>query len=137
MSLCITQKLLTNGHRFFSSTVIRGKKIEEFVMVGGGLMKELQGLSVQIQKLPAKCWGHSHHPIERLAWYRVSWWYRWHWNRRKIVQIAIPKLQLSVLSHLVLSWTSPKSCFLHASRRTHPNIWFPFSLPYWYSSAKL
>ena len=38
MSLCISQKLVTNGHRFFSSTVIRRKKIEEFVMVGGGLM---------------------------------------------------------------------------------------------------
>ena len=38
MSLCMTQKLVPNGRRFFSSTVIRSKKIEEFVMVGGGLM---------------------------------------------------------------------------------------------------
>ena len=38
MSLYITQKAVQVGYRYFSSTLIRSKKIEQFVMVGGGLM---------------------------------------------------------------------------------------------------
>ena len=38
MSLMKTSKLIRFDQRYFSSTVIKPKKIEEFVMIGGGLM---------------------------------------------------------------------------------------------------
>ena len=38
MSLMKTTKIIRHGQRYFSSTAINPKKIEEFVMIGGGLM---------------------------------------------------------------------------------------------------